>query len=110
MAEESSAKVAETKTMAINVRLKPGEHVGRPILANYINIEIAEGIAYINCGFIEPATLLEMAKRSQNVQTGSKQIEGSLTTRVALPLDTLFRLHRQLSHVLSGIGRTASVS
>ena len=41
--------------IALNVRLKPVDHSNLPHSANYSNVGVAQGIVYVDFGFIEPA-------------------------------------------------------
>ena len=48
---------AKDQTIALNVRLKPSESSAHPRATNYTNVGVAEGIAYVDFGFIKPAML-----------------------------------------------------
>ena len=61
---------------------------------------MAQGIAYLDFGFIEPALLVKVMMASQNGQTSPEQVEGKLVTRVSLGLDVLARLQGQMQQVL----------
>ena len=54
--------------IALNVRLKPSESSAHPRAANYTNVGIAQGIAYLDFGFIEPALLAATAKTAKGGQ------------------------------------------
>jgi hypothetical protein len=99
MADEMNTKTNGTRTIALNVRLKPAEHINLSVVANYTDINVSQGIAYLNFGFIDPALLTEVGKKSQNGETVPKHMECSLVTRVALPLDGLLRLQQELSQL-----------
>jgi hypothetical protein len=81
MAEEKNAKTNGTRTVALNVRLKPAEHNHLPVVANYSHVHVAQGIAHVNFGFIEPSLLLEMGTRSRKGESLPQNMEGSLATR-----------------------------
>ena len=89
--------------ITLNVRLKASGHEAQPVLANYSTLGIAQNIAYIDFGFIEPAVLAAVANRAQRGGAVPKNLEGQLATRVALPLDAVSRLHQQLTQVLIGL-------
>jgi hypothetical protein len=108
MADETNVKANGTRAITVNVRLKPTDHANVPVVANYTDARVAQGIAHVNFGFVEPALLMEVGKRSQKGETAPKLIEGSLTTRVALPLEALLRLQQQLSQVLMGLNEKLS--
>jgi hypothetical protein len=103
LAEDINANTNGTKTVALNVRLKSAEHVNLPIVSNYTDVHVAQGIAYVNFGFLEPAMLTEVGKHARKGEAVPKHIEGSLTTRVAIPLDSLLRLQQQLTQVLANL-------
>ncbi len=91
---------SKDKTLQLNVRLKPSESSAHPLATNYTNVGVAQGIAYVDFGFIEPALLAAIAKTAKNGQPAPKGLEGHLVTRVAMPLDSLARLHQQIQQVL----------
>jgi len=56
---------AKDKIIALNVRLKPSEPSAHPRATNYTNVGVAQGIAYLDFGFIEPALLAAIAKTAK---------------------------------------------
>ena len=88
------------KTIALNVRLKPSEPSAHPRATNYTNVGVAQGIAYVDFGFIEPTQLAAIAKTAKDGQDAPKGLEGTLVTRVAMSVDVLTRLHQQIQQVL----------
>jgi len=97
--------VSEMKdqTLALNVRLKSSEPSAHPKATNYTNVGVAQGIAYLDFGFIEPAVLAAIAKTAKDGQAAPKGLDGHLVTRVAMGVDVLARLHQQIQQVLVGI-------
>lgn len=93
----------KNSTIALNVRLKPSESTAHPHAVNYSNVGVAQGIAYVDFGFIEPAALATVAKAAKDGQPAPKGLDGHLVTRVAMPLDGLVRLHQQIQQVLNGL-------
>ena len=91
---------AKEKTIALNVRLKPSESSAHPRVTNYTNVGVAQGIAYLDFGFIEPTLLAVIAKTAKDGQSAPKGLEGALVTRVAMSVDVLARLHQQIQQVL----------
>jgi len=90
-------------TIALNVRLKPSDSSAHPRTANYTNVGIAQGIAYLDFGFIEPALLAAVAKTAKDGQAAPKSLDGHLVTRVAMDVGALARLHQQIQQVLVGL-------
>lgn len=97
--------MSDTKdqTLALNVRLKPSESSAHPRATNYTNVAVAQGIAYLDFGFIEPALLAAIAKIAKDGKAAPKGLEGHLVTRVAMGVDVLARLHQQIQQVLVGL-------
>jgi hypothetical protein len=91
------------KTIALNVRLKPGEPSAHPKAANYTNVSVAQGIAYLDFGFIESALLAAIAKTAKDGQPAPKGLDGHLVTRVAMGVDVLVRLQQQIQQVLASL-------
>ena len=91
------------KTIPLNVRLKPSEQSAHPLAANYTNVGVAQGIAYLDFGFIEPAALAAIAKTAKDGQVAPKGLDGHLVTRVAMGVDVLARLQQQIRQVLVGL-------
>ncbi|MEO8048306.1 MAG: hypothetical protein ABI684_13570 [Nitrospirota bacterium] len=97
---------AKGQTLALNVRLKPGEPSAHPRATNYTNVAVAQGIAYLDFGFIEPTLLAAIAKTAKDGQAALKRSEGHLVTCVAMGVDVLARLHQQIQQVLVGVRET----
>lgn len=90
-------------TIALNVRLKSSESSAHPRATNYTNVGVAQGMAYLDFGFIEPALLAAVAKTAKDGQAAPKGLDGHLVTRVAMDLGSLARLHQQIQQVLVGL-------
>jgi len=90
---------AKDKTISLNVRLKPSESSAHPRAANCMNVGVAQGIALLDFGFIEPILLATIAKTAKNGQVALKGLDGALVTRLAMSVDVLARLHQQMQQV-----------
>ncbi len=90
-------------TIALNVRLKPSDASAHPQAANYTNVGVAQGIVYLDFGFIEPALLAAIAKTAKDGQAAPKGLDGHLVTRVAMDVGALARLQQQIQQVLVGL-------
>lgn len=91
---------AKDRTIPLNVRLKSSESSAHPRATNYTNVGVAQGIAYVDFCFIEPALLAAITKTAKDGQAAPKGLEGHLVTRVAMGVDVLARLHQQIQQVL----------
>ena len=58
------------KTIALNVRLKPSDSSAHPRAANYTNVAMAQGMAYLDFGFIEPPARLQQPIQQTLVNVG----------------------------------------
>ncbi len=94
---------AKGQTITLNVCLKPSESSAHPRATNYTNVAVAQGLAYLDFGFIEPALLAAIAKTAKDGQPAPKGLEGHLVTRVAMGVDVLARLNQQIQKVLVGL-------
>jgi len=105
--EQQTAKLEQQTGQAtpLNVRLVPRDHADQPVMANYSAVNVAQGIAYLDFGFIKPALLATVARAAQENKPLPKEVQGRLASRVALPLDALVRLHQQLQQMLVGLQR-----
>lgn len=91
------------KAVSLNVKLTPGEQADQPVLANYTTVGVAQGMGYLDFGFIEPASLAAVVRRAQQDGDIPKTLDGTLAVRVALPLEALARLQQQLQQVVVGL-------
>lgn len=94
---------AKNQTLTLKVRLKPSESSAHPRAANYTNVGVAQGIAYLDFGFIEPGLLAAIAKTAKDGQAAPKGLDGHLVTRVAMDLGALAGLQQQIQQVLIGL-------
>jgi hypothetical protein len=83
--------------------LKPSEPSAHPKATNYTNVGVAQGIAYLDFGFIEPALLAAVAETAKDGHAAPKGLDGHLVTRVAMDIRTLVLLHQQLRQVLINV-------
>ena len=72
-------------------------------MTNYTNVGVAQGVAYVDFGFIEPTLLAAIAKTAKDGQAAPKGLDGTLVTRVAMSVEVLACLHQQIQHVLVGL-------
>jgi len=75
---------AKDKIIALNVRLQPSEPSAHPRATNYTNVGVAQRIADVDFGFIEPALLAAIAKTAKDGPAAPKGLDGTLVTRMAM--------------------------
>lgn len=54
------------------------EQSDQPIMSNFATVAVAQGIAYLDFGFIEPALLAKVMVDQQNGKSLPGQVEGKL--------------------------------
>lgn len=75
----------------------------QPVLANYATISVAQGLAYLDFGFIEPAALAVVAQAAQQGKPLPKTLRGRRAVRVAVGLDVLQRFQLQLTQTMTSL-------
>ena len=93
----------QEKSAAVTVRLRPVDQSDQPIMVNFSTVSVAQGIAYLDFGFIEPARLAKVMVDAQNGQALPGQVEGKLVARVSVGLDVLGRLQYQMQRVFENV-------
>jgi hypothetical protein len=66
-------------------------------------LSVAQGIAYLDFGFIEPSALAMLSRTVREGKAMPERLDGKLVARVAMGLDVLQRLDQQLQQVLQGL-------
>jgi hypothetical protein len=89
--------------IALKVRLTPSDSSAHPRVANYTTVSVAQGMAYLDCGFIEPTVLASLATIAKNGPAAPKRLGGHLVARVAMDLNAFAHLHQQIQQVLAGV-------
>lgn len=103
MAVGSSPKQDGDKAVAVNVRLQSNAEADQPTLANYSHASLAQGLAYIDFGFLEPGLIGAVAQCAQKGEALPKQLVGTRAVRLALPVDAVIRLHQQLQQMVASL-------
>jgi hypothetical protein len=98
---EGSAQPEQAIT--VNVQLASGTVADQPVMANYSAVSVAQEIAHVDFGFIEPALFGALGRAIRQRKPVPKGVRGTRVARVAMPLDALVRLERQLRRVLGGL-------
>jgi hypothetical protein len=97
------------RTHKFTVKLASIGQTDQPISANHTNVSLAQGIAYLDFGFIEPNVLATLARTVREGKAMPENLDGKLVARVAMGLDVLQRLEQQLQQVLQGLRGTKAV-
>jgi hypothetical protein len=96
----------EKKAKAPTVRLRAGEQAGTPKFANYSQVGVANNIAYVDFGFVEPASVAQAARNQGTEKEKPRALEGTAVTRVAMGLRELQQLHHQIDRIMTTLKST----
>jgi hypothetical protein len=96
-----------SRERTLTIRLAPANQSDQPVVANYSAINLAPGMAFIDFGFIEPATLASLPRAAQPGGKMPESLNGRLAVRVALGYDGLSQLQQQLTRVLNELAKAA---
>lgn len=94
---------AKPQRRSLGIRLAPAGGSEQPVVANYTQINVAPGMAFIDFGFLEPAMMNALPRVAKAGGKLPESIGGRLAVRVTLGYDTLAALHQQLGRVLAGL-------
>ena len=101
-AGDSAKKTSqESKSVALNIRLAPVNNSDQPIVANYVALNVAPGMVFIDFGFLEPGMLAALPRVAKQGGKLPETLDGKLATRVVMGYDALADLHQQLGRVIA---------
>lgn len=103
--EKPEKSAQPEKAITLNVQLASGNPADQPMLANYTAVSVAQGIAHVDFGFIEPALFGALGRAIRQNKPIPKGVRGTRTARIVLPLDALVRLQQQLQQTIIGLRR-----
>jgi len=106
---ETIESQTQEKATAVTARLHAVEGSDQSVSANFALVNVAEGIAYLDFGFIGPALLAKVAMDSQNGKALPETVEGRLAVRVSMGLDVLARLQHQMQQVFLSMRQAQGV-
>jgi hypothetical protein len=106
---DTGRETAAGTRQRMGVRLAPVDNSDQPVLANYANVNVAPGMAFIDFGFLEPGLLNAIPRVAKEGGKLPQSVNGKLAVRVAMGYDGLAGLHQQIGRVLSAL-RAASTS
>ena len=95
----------EERHVSVNLKLVSVGQSDQPIAVNGTAIQVAQGVAYIDFGFIDPAVVVALTRSAKaGAQPTQTTVEGKLLVRVAMGVHSLRSFHSQLEGVLSELG------
>jgi hypothetical protein len=104
MNSATSGAVAEAQhQFQLNIRLQPVEHSDQPVFANFSFVQGAQGMLFLDFGFLEPSVMPSVARLARDGGKLPEMVNGKLAARVVLGLDAAAQLAQQLEQHLRGL-------
>ena len=106
----AAASGASPKRASLGVRLLPVDNSDQPVMTNYVQVNAAPSMAFIDFGFLEPGMLNALPQVAKQGGKLPQSLNGKLAVRVAMGYDSLAGLHQQLGKLLLGLGAAAAAA
>lgn len=87
----------------VGIRLQPGDRPESPQFSNFSVVQGAQGMVFIDFGFLEPNALPSVIRLAQSGGKVPEAINGRLAARIVLGPDTAAQLVQQLEQHLRSI-------
>jgi hypothetical protein len=110
MAESKEKEKTSPTRATLGIRLAPVENSDQPVLANYAQVNVLPGMAFVDFGFLEPGMLSALPRVAKQGGKLPESINGKLAVRVAMGYETAASLHQQLGRLLLGVTTAAAAS
>ena len=95
------------QSVQVGLRLRAVEVSDRAIVSNVSAVQPSAGMVFIDFGFLEQHAIDEIGKAARSGQP-SATIDGRLECRIAMGLENIAQLHRQLEQVLFASKKAAA--
>lgn len=89
----------------MGVRLAPVNNSDQPVVANYATVNVAQGMVFIDFGFLEPGLLAALPRLAKQGGKLPQALDGKLAVRVAMGYDALQSLKRQIDILIANAAR-----
>lgn len=94
------ANHAEPTSVQIGLRLRAADRSDRAIVSNVSAVQPSAGMVFIDFGFLEQQAIDQISKAAQAGLQTPVTIDGRLESRIAMSMDNVAQLARQLELVL----------
>jgi hypothetical protein len=94
--------------LQLGIRLQPVEHSDQPVFANFSFVQGAQGMLFLDFGFLEPSIMPSVLRVARDGGKLPEALNGKLAARVVLGLDAATQLAQQLEHHLRGLKAQAA--
>jgi hypothetical protein len=109
-AAAAAASSASPTRATLGIRLMPVDNSDQPVVANYAQVNVMPGMAFIDFGFLEPGLLNALPRVAKQGGKMPESLNGKLAVRVAMSYEAAASLHQQLGRMLSGLGAAAAAA
>ena len=110
MAESKEKEKTNPTRATLGIRLVPVENSDLPVTANYAQVNVLPGMAFVDFGFLEPSMLSALPRLAKQGGKLPENINGKLAVRVAMGYETAASLHQQLGRLLLSVTTAAAAS
>lgn len=87
----------------LGIRLQPIENSDQPVFANFSFVQGAQGMLFLDFGFLEPRVLPSVMKLAREGGKLPETVNGKLAARVVLSPDAANQLLQQLEQQVRGV-------
>jgi hypothetical protein len=98
---------ANAKRPSLGVRLVPVENSDQPVMANYVQVNVVPGMAFVDFGFLEPGMLNALPRLAKQGGKLPETVNGKLAVRVAMGYEALASMHQQTARLLQSLSAAA---
>lgn len=94
-------EITQPATKPISVRMSPGEQTGQSIYSNFASVNGGQGVVIVDFGFLDSQNLNTLNRVTRLGETLPDAINGKMSSRMAISIDTAHHLSQQLNQLLS---------
>lgn len=93
--------MTQSATKQISIRMSPGEHTGQPLYSNFASVNGGQGVVTVDFGFLDSQNLNTLNRVTRSGEMLPDSINGKMSSRMAISIDTAHHLSQQLNQLLS---------
>ena len=94
-------EMTQPATKPISIRMSPGEQTGQPIYSNFASVNAGQGVVIVDFGFLDSQNLNTLNRVTRSGEALPDAINGKMSSRMAISIDTAHHLSQQLNQLLS---------
>lgn len=94
-------EMAQSATKQVSIRMSPGEHTGQSLYSNFASVNGGQGVVIVDFGFLDSQNLNSLNRVTRSGEALPDAINGKMSSRMAISIDTAHHLSQQLNQLLS---------